>query len=933
MSNFDLVATLKANVSDFTRGMKDARDQINDLSKNSEKLEKMGKSFSNVGKKMTAGLTLPLVGLATMAVRTGMEYETSMSAVQAISGATGDEMEKLETVAREMGATTRYSASEAADGLSYMALAGWDVEQMTSALPGVLNLATAGQLDLASASDILTDMMSMFGIEAEDASKATDIFASAQSNSNTNVEQLSEALKMAGPAASSMSQSLEDTSAVLGILADNGIKGSSAGTALNSMFMDLQKSAEDGAVSIGDTSVAVYDAEGNMRSIVDIIKDVEGATAGMSDEQKNSALQAVFQQRSLRGMNTLLNEGTDSLFDLQGELYNSSGAAQNMAEVMDDNMQGSLLNLKSAVEEIAIQFFELGDGPLRSLIDWLTETVRKFGELDEGTKQTIIIIGGILAAIGPLLMILGLLITSAGKVAGVISTMSKFLFGAGESVGFLAKAFAFLTSPIGLVVIAIIGLIAFLVYLWNTNEEFRAAVIEIWNSLKDNIIQAWETLKGYLEIAVQAITEFIRTAFENLKTWWSENQEAILETGRRIWEKLSEYVSIAITAVTEFVREIFGGLVEWWKENNEMILQAAQNVWNVVSNVIKVALGVIMAVMQKVWPFVEKLVVFTWNAIKDVIQGAIKVITGIIEFFSALFTGNWSALWESIKSIVTGAVQLIWGLVKLWFVGKIIALGKALLVGLKTIVTTIWTAIKSIFTGGLQFIFGKVSSVFSSISGIIKTIMGSIRGTVSSILNAIKTVFSNILSGIVRSVSGGFSKVTSAFSKGMSSALKIVTNFVSKFFKAGANIVGNIAKGITSAVGKVTSAIGGVLGKARDLLPFSPPKDKSSPMVDVHKNGIIEQIAKGVYGEENQLKKAMNSVLGTAGNEVSDFNGNINDALRSSINGGYSMNASGELSVKQQPAYLNLNIGGQNFTAFVENIQSESDRQLHLNMI
>ena len=331
MSNFDVVATLKANVKNFTDGMKDARDQINELSKSSENMQKIGEGFSSTGKKMTAGLTLPLVGLATMAVRTGSQYETSMSKVQAISGATADEMEKLQDVAREMGATTRYSASEASDALSYMALAGWNVEQMTSALPGVLNLATAGQLDLASASDILTDMMSMFGIEAEDASKATDIFASAQSNSNTNVQQLSEALKMAGPAAASASQSLEDTSAVLGILADNGIKGSAAGTAVNSMFMDLQKSAENGAVSIGDASVAVYDAEGNMRSIVDIIKDVESATEGMSDEQRNAALQSVFQQQSLRGVNTLLNAGTDSLFDLQNELYNSSGAAQDLS--------------------------------------------------------------------------------------------------------------------------------------------------------------------------------------------------------------------------------------------------------------------------------------------------------------------------------------------------------------------------------------------------------------------------------------------------------------------------------------------------------------------------------------------------------------------------------------------------------------------------
>ncbi len=725
----------------------------------------------------------------------------------------------------------------------------------------------------------------MFGIEAKDASRASDIFAAAQSKSNTNVDQLSEALKQAGPAAASMGQSLEDTSAVLGILANNGIKGSVAGTALNAMFRDLQKSAKDGAVSIGDTSVAVYDAEGNMRSIVDIIRDVESATAGMSDEQRAAALSGVFQQESLRGVNTLLNAGSEDLIDLQNELYNSSGAAQNMAEIMDDNMQGSLLALKSAVQEIAIQFFELGNGPLRSLIDWLTQTVRKFGEMDDSVKQTIIIIGGIIAAIGPLLIVIGTVISAIGKVTGAVSTMSKFLFGTTKSVGFLAKAFTFLTGPIGIAILAITAIIGVIIYLWNTNEEFRAAVIDIWNGIKEGIQAAWEALSAYLEPAVQAIVDF--------------------------------------------VMELFGGLADWWKENNEMILQTAQNVWNMVSKVITVALGVIMAVMRKVWPFVEKLVVFTWNAIKDAIQGATKAITGIIQFFSALFTGNWSALWESVKQIVTGAVQLIWGLIKLWFVVKIIALAKTLYVSLKTIVTTIWTTIKSIFSGGLQFIFGKVSTVFSSISGIIKTVMGSIQGTISTILNTIKTIFSNILNSIVSSVTGGFSRVAAAFSNGMSSALRTVTSFVSKFFKAGANIAGNIAKGISSAVGKVTGAVKGVMSKARDLLPFSPPKDKSSPLVDIHKNGIIEQIAKGIYDDESSLQKAMNSALSLVSGEVAmvDINGEIarNNAQ---LNGTVSHEINNNLN--KQPALLNFSLGNKHYRGFVEDITGTQNQEIRL---
>lgn len=886
-NSFDLKAVLSADISNFEQGMKRASDVMKDFQNNTRGLSQVAEGMKSVGKKLMLGVTAPLVGLGIAAVKVGTEYEASMSKVQALSGATGNDLKRLEDIAREMGATTRYSASEAADALSYMALAGWDTEQMIAALPSVLNLATAGQLDLAQASDIVTDMMSMFGLEAGEASRATDVFATAQANSNTNVSQLGEALKNTGSMAAAAGQSLEDTSAVLGILADNGIKGGEAGTALNAMFMDLQSAAQDGAVAIGESSVAIYDAEGNMRSIVDIMRDFESATEGMTQEQRNNELASIFQRRSLKGVNTIMNEGTDSLVDLQSELYNSTGAAENMAKTMDDNLQGSFYNLRSALEEVALSFMDFAGGPIRELIDGITDVVRWFGELDPAIQQWMTIIAAAAAAVGPLLFVIGSLV-------GWFLKLKTFIMLTGTSLGVLAGGFVLIVAKILAVIAIVATFVGAIIYLWNTNEEFRVAVIDIWNGIKEGIQMAWEALSAYLQPAIQA--------------------------------------------VVDFVKEIFGGLVEWWKENNEMILQAAQNVWSVISMAIQTAMSVIMSIMQTVWPFIEMLVVFTWNAIKDVIQGAITVITGIIEFFSALFTGNWSALWESVKQIVSGVVQLIWGLIKLWFVIKIIALAKTLLVSLKAIVTTIWATIKSIFTGGLQFIFGKVSSVFSSISGIIKTIMGSIRSTISTILNAIKTVFSNILSSIVNSVTSRFSKVASAFSKGMSSALRTVTSFVSKFFKAGANIVGNIAKGITSAVGKVTDAISGVLSKARNLLPFSPPKDKSSPLVDIHKNGIVEQIAKGITNNAGDLERAASSALygvQSALNAQSlDASLGLDSALaraNTQVNGNVRHEV-GKLDVAQRPAYINLSIGGQQFTAFVENISNEQGRLTDLDM-
>ena len=812
-------AVFKATgVSDFQKAISGAQESV-------KSFEGASKKIRDAGSTLTKRVTAPLVALGGIAMAVGSQYETSMSSVQAISGATADEMETLRAVAREMGATTRYSASESADALGYMALAGWDVEQMTSALPSVLNLATAGQLDLATASDIVTDMMSMFGIEAENASQASDVFAAAQAKSNTNVEQLSEALRMAGPAASSAGNSLEDTSAVLGILANNGIKGSTAGTALNSMFRDLQKSAENGAVAIGDTSVAVYDAEGNMRSMVDIVQDVEKATEGMSDEQRNAALSQIFQQQSLRGVNVLLNEGSDSLVDLQNELINSNGAAQDMADIMDDNMQGSLLAMKSAAEEVAIQFFEMAEGPIRAIIDGITDMIRWFGELDPTIQQVIGIVGVLVASIGPLLMLIG-------QIGLGVSALGTFFVGTAGSVSMFATILGALTSPVTLVIAGIAALVAVMVYLYNTNETVREAINTAWQFIKDLIMQA-------------------------------------------------------VTVISEYVQSVIGGLVTWWQENNQMILEAAQNVWGAIQVVIEVAMNIISSIMQTVWPMIMAVVKFAWDGIKNIIDGATKVITGIIEFFSALFTGNWTAMWDAVKRIVSGAVQAIWGLIQLWIVGKIIGAVKVFAGMMKSLFSSAWAVVRNIFSSSLSWIGGNVSSG-----------LGAVKGIFTTILNALKGI-----------VTGAFSGVRAAFSSGMSNALSTVTNFFGSFKNAGANIVGNIAKGITSAIGKVTGAVKGVLKAARNLLPFSPPKDKSSPMVGLEKNGIVGNIAQGIYNNEGEIQRAMNSAL---------------DVDMPMINGRISHELNNNMSTK--PAYINVNIGGQNFRGFVENISNEQGK-------
>lgn len=538
---------------------------------------------------------------------------------------------------------------------------------------------------------------------------------------------------------------------------------------------------------------------------------------------------------------------------------------------------------------------------IQSSIEW-------WKNLDDSVKENIITMAGIIIAAGPILTIIS-------KLIGVVMTAHKWFGLAKVALGILSGAIGAISAPVAIVIGAIAALIAGIVYFWNTNEEFKTAVINIWNNIKDGIMQAWESVKVYLEIAITAIVTFAQNTFGALKAWWDENQEAILQTAMRIWQTIQEYLNIAITAIVDFVQSIFGGLVLWWQENNEMILQAAENVWNVIKTVIGVAMEIIWAIMQKIWPLVLAIVKFAWDGIKNVIEGVIKVITGIIEFFSALFTGNWSALWESVKNVTLGAVQALWGFIQLWIVGKIIGLVKAFVAAAKTLFSGMWTFVKNLFTNSLTFIFNKVMSVFTGITNFISSVMGAIKNVITGGLNVVKSVFRNIFMSLKGIVTSAFNSVRTAISGGLSKALSTVTSFLGKFKTAGGNIIKNIASGITGAISVVTDAVGGVLKKARDLLPFSPPKDKSSPLVDIHKNGIGTQIAKGILDGQNEVDRAMKSLLSTP------------DEMTVGVNRRFIHDVDG---ANNRPAYIQLAMGGHVFETFVDDISSEQDRLFYL---
>lgn len=327
----------------------------------------------NIVTAAIAGAASAVSGVVSGVMDAGMGFEAQMSTVAALSGATGESFDLLRRTAMDLGSTTKFSATECADALGYMALAGWDAQRSVEALPGVLDLAAASGMGLAEASDMVTDYLSAFGMEASQSAYLADLLAYAQANSNTSASQLGEAYKNCAAMLNASGQDVETVTSLLGSMANQGLKGAEAGTALSAIMRDLTQNMEGGAVAIGDTAVSVVDANGNFRDLTDILSDVEAATYGMGDAERAVALGATFTADSTKGLNLVLNDGVGNAAAFEESLRGCSGAAGDMAATMQDNLQGDLTRLGSAVEGLQISLFALVEGPARSAVSLVAD--------------------------------------------------------------------------------------------------------------------------------------------------------------------------------------------------------------------------------------------------------------------------------------------------------------------------------------------------------------------------------------------------------------------------------------------------------------------------------------------------------------------------------------------------------------------------------
>ena len=392
-----------------------------------QKMQEVGSKMQSVGKNLTTHLTLPILGVATAAIKVSADFDSAMSKVAAISGATGSDLQALRDKAIEMGESTVFSATESAEALNYMAMAGWKTEDMLNGIEGVMNLAAAAGADLATTSDIVTDALTAFGQSAEESGRLADIMAAAAANSNTNIEMMGETFKYAAPIAGTLGYSMEDLAIATGLMANAGIKATNAGTALRAGLTRLAAPPKQAAQAMENYDIQITNTDGSMKSLMEVMEIVRDRLGELTESEQAAALKAIFGQNAISGWAAVLNASEEDFKKLSMAITNSNGAAEDMAETMRDNLAGELKLLKSELESAGITFGEVIMPYLKEGVKKLKQLVERLKNMNPEQQKALLTILAITAAAGPLISIIGTAVKTIGTITSGVGNFIKLM--------------------------------------------------------------------------------------------------------------------------------------------------------------------------------------------------------------------------------------------------------------------------------------------------------------------------------------------------------------------------------------------------------------------------------------------------------------------------------------------------------------------------
>ena len=790
------------NLRDLERQAGQSAVALQKIAATGEKLKTVGSAIEGVGQKLMP-VTAAVGGLGVAAVKVASDFDSAMSQVAAVSGATGKDLEALRDKAREMGSKTKFSASEAAEAMNYMAMAGWKTNDMLSGIEGIMNLAAASGEDLATTSDIVTDALTALGLSAEDSGHFADILAAASSNANTNVSMMGETFKYCAPVAGALGFTAEDTAEAIGLMANAGIKSSQAGTAMRSMMTNLTGEVKFVGDAFGELTIQTTNTDGSMRSLGDILADCRAAFAQMSESEKAANAEALVGKNAMSGFLAVMNAAPGDIEKLNSAINNCDGTAEKMAATMQDNLAGQLTILKSQLEELAISIGEILMPYIRQIVGWIQGLVDWLNSLDEGTKKIIVTVALVAAALGPVLIVIGKVVGAVGTIMTVVPQIAGAISGViGFVSGTVIPAISAVVAAIGWVPLAIAAVVAILVVLYNKCEWFREAVNAIWTQIKEFFVSAWEVICSFFTETIPNAWNSLVSFFQGIPAWWSGLWQSVGDFFGNIWTNMMN--NPVLTGIVDMIRSLW-----------ENLSTTLQGIWNGIKTAASGA----------------------WELIKNVVLGPVLLLIDLV-------TGNFTKLKEDAANIwnnIKNAASNIWNGIK-QVVGSL-AQGLAnhvsiLFNGLKNTIANIWTAIKN-----------TASSAWNGLKNLVLSIASNLK---QAAVNAFKAMVSGIRSAL--------SSLGSVVQSGFQSAVSFITSLPGKALEWGKDFINGIADGIRSAIGNVVNAVSDVADKIRSFLHFSVPDE--GPLTDYESwmPDFMSGLAEGIEKSRGMVKKAVSGV-------------------------------------------------------------------------
>lgn len=923
MESFSVQAYLKATDNNFVSTFKDAAKQVQNFQNNTNStMSTVGQVATSTGKTLTKAVTLPIVGIGVAAAKIGGDFESQMSRVKAISGATGSSFDELRQQAIDLGAKTAFSAKESAAGMENLASAGFDSKEIMKAMPGLLDLAAVSGGDVALASENAATALRGFNIDAGQSGHVADVFARAAADTNAEVGDMGEAMKYIAPVASSMGLSLEETAAAIGIMSDAGIKGSQAGTTLRGALSRIAKPTDEMIAKMDELGLSFYDSEGKMKPLKDQVGMLKNAFKGLTPEQKQNALVTLYGQESLSGMMALIDKGPDKLGKLTDSLKNSDGAADKMAKTMQDNMNSSLEQMMGAFESAAIVVQKVLAPAVRKVADAVSGLVDKFVSAPEPVQRMIVIVGLIVAAIGPLLVVFGQAVVILQRV----------------KVGFLAlrSGLALIGSSFTAISLPVLGIIAAI-----------AAVIAIgilvyknWDKISKFGKEVWANVKKFASNAAEAIKE----KWGDITQWFSNTWNNIKNGAKGLWNGTIQGAKDAVNSV----KNAWNGVKEWFANLWKGTTSGLASAWDSVTTTLAPFVETIKSIFQPIieffsglWEQVQTIFGSAWEIIKTVVMGPVLLLIDLITGDFNQFKEDFAMLWQTLATAIQTIVQT--------FVNIVVGFYSSFFQTVVNIWTTIVNTIQSLWGAFTTWVVNMAKSI---VDGIVNGWNSFKQGTVdlwnatvqwvkdtwasfkqwvidsaNAIVNGVKQGWENLKQGTIDLWNGMINGLKGIWDGLKQSVSDLIDNVKTTFnnlkninlLDIGKAIIDGFVKGLKQKWEDGMKFISGIGDWIRE---HKGPIRKDRKLLTPAGNAIMNGLNSGLTGGFRDVQSNVSGMGDMIANAInSDYSVDIG-ANVAAANRSISSQVSHDVNLNQgkQPAYVNLKLGNQEYKAFVDDV-------------